>query len=157
MDHTGALLNELGSGLPFEVDWDAYHREVLRRLAHAEAARKRRSVWLTLFGALSGAAAMLLLTHALTPSAGPARVELAARVMADAPEPESKAQGYVRAIRTGSSGTGIIRAIINPAEQRTEDAKPFTRRSGTSEIRFDGFSAPESSDAGFIAAGHARR
>jgi hypothetical protein len=155
MDRTDELLKELGVGLPFEVDWEQYQRDVLHRLARAEKLRRRRSLWLLLAGAVSGAAAMLLLTHSFVPVSKPARVELAARIEPAAEEPEPQTLGYLRTIRTGAVNTGTIRATIAPtqtAEQGAEATKPFTQRNGNSEIRFDGFSSDDAPDAGFIAA-----
>ena len=161
MDQTDVLLKELRIGLPFEVDWAEYHRKVLHRIARAEAARRRRSVWLLVAGAVSGAAAMLMLMHTFQPIAQPQRTETISCPNAIAPEPDAVASlGYARTVRSGPASTGMIRATIEPAhapDPRAAVAKPFVVRNGESKIRFDGFSSDDAPTAGFIVAGQTRR
>ncbi len=66
-DRLDEAFRELGRGLPFEVDWEAYERRMLTRLHRARTGRRRAAAWWLLTG-LAGSAASV--TLASSPSQG---------------------------------------------------------------------------------------
>jgi len=150
---------ELGRGLPFEVDWEAYERQMLARMHRARTGRRRAATWAALAGAAAGAAATLILSVALWSG----RAERAASspplttpVAAPAPEtavPPAAAPVYRLAGTRREAGP---HAVLETAAEGTGGA-PFRRLvrradGSAGEMVFHGFSEGGEASS-FIAAG----
>lgn len=118
-------LRALGQGTPFPVDWHAYERSLLDRLARAQSRRARRTFWIGLTGTLAGAAATLLFSLTLA-QPGSSR-ELSEVNNPLAPEPSSQ--------QSASSENGDANPVFKPGA-----APVVLRRVGpdgeVSEIRY---------------------
>lgn len=128
-------LRALGQGTPFPVDWQAYERQLLARLARAQGRRMRRGVLLACGGALAGAAASLLVAFFAWPQredpgyaqADPARKPSVPENISPLPEkqqenavPPARSQPMVlrRRGRDGTMGEIRFMGATPPAENR---------------------------------------
>jgi len=144
-ENLDVLLAELGRGTPFPVDWTKYEREVLRRLARREAARKRRAWWMAAWGACAGASAACVVM-ALWVGLRPAPIGAETAVAPHAPLQTAVQQKEQP-------------AAVASAEER--EARPCIRTTHgpdgvVGQIRFAGFSAPKEQGGGLIAAASRR-
>jgi hypothetical protein len=162
MDHDDELLAELGQGTPFPVDWQAYREQLMTRLTRTEAARRRHGFFLFAVGTAAGVAATLALALLFGPAVeptplGPTVAEKSVRqTIADreTPVPVSAPAPAVRLVVRTTGQHGRIKAVVgdSPVETRPDPIKPFVRRTGNGEIRFEGFSKPGAGEPGFMVA-----
>jgi hypothetical protein len=139
-DAMDGLLRDLGRGTPFPVDWTAYEREVLHRLAQQQARRRRRVWWAAAFGTGIGTAATFVAMVALASFRPVSQVAGPAVPRA---EPQLTAPPQAAAVVT--EGAKPADAEFRPC------IRSIRRADGTvSEIRFAGFSGPGEQTAGLI-------
>jgi hypothetical protein len=150
---------ELGRGLPFEVDWEAYERQMLARLHRTRMGRRRAATWAALAGAAAGAAATLILSVALwsgraeRAASSPLPTTPAAAPASETAVPPVAAPVYRLAGNRRSAGP---RAMVETAAEGAGGA-PFRRivrreDGSTGEMVFYGFSEGGETSS-FIAAG----
>jgi hypothetical protein len=145
-DRLDEAFRELGRGLPFEVDWEAYERRMLARLHRARTGRRRVAAWAALAGVAAGVAASLLLATALgfgrpdrnaappppdAPSAVPAPETAAPRYAPPVERPER--------IRRRVGPLAVLETV--PAKADGEPLRRIVRRADgrTGEMVFYGF------------------
>jgi hypothetical protein len=165
-DELDEPLGALKSRAPFPVDWQAYSRQLLARLAAAEARRRRRMWSLSLFSACAGAAASLAIVFAfwgalrqhppVVERPGPPAAELAPGGV-PTPDSDELASWIVRGTAEGVS----VARLSRPAGGQPDEmvmTEPFSRKfrrpdGGAAEIRFFGEGdAGEGAGSGIFAA-----
>jgi hypothetical protein len=129
-----------GEPLPFQVDWPAYERELWARAARSEAHRRRRTRWsfaaVLAVGLVIGAGLPLILKANVTQ-----------------PEPLANTTVHVQETPTEEPVVKplptVVRQEVVVWESNDRSEQPFTRQfkradGRLAEIRFEGFTAPDS-------------
>ena len=147
-DDLDGLLRGLGETAPFPIDWTAYERSVLARLARAQAAERRRFTWKLALAALTGAAAMVMLRTAFAPAVNSfPPVPSTLTIVPPAPAPKEKSDEPVRP--EPKTPTRIV--------DTDASLKPFAKRirlpgGAVAQIQFDGYSEPGHSGPSYFIA-----
>ena len=142
------LFGELASKPAFPVDWEQYERELMQRIWRQQAERRKRTAWVGVASAISGAVATFVATIVwMAPPPQPqlpaAPPQNNAAVPAHAPRQHeaSDEQPALRVVRREDGSLDISNLRVAAAESKP--LIPFTRRSSSNgrpyQISFSGY------------------